>query len=202
MPRISVKEKRKLQILEALNDCLITTSFSETTIKDIAKKANVNHGVLHYYFNSKEDILLNYIDFIIERYLTIFIKWISAANKKYTSQKVFIEEALLFINKRVTLDKNISIIFIEIWEISLYNKKVRQKLKQMYQIWEQTVTDEFAKVIKDKKTAKQLSIAMIAFFEGISLLSIVFDNKEHEWKDILNNFNKLVLKTLFKQKSV
>ena len=39
----------------------------------------------------------------------------------------------------------------------------------MYKIWEQTVTDEIAKVIKDKKEAKRLSIAMIAFFEGISL---------------------------------
>jgi AcrR family transcriptional regulator len=197
MPRISVKEKRKLQILEALNDCLITTSFSETTIKDIAQEANVNHGVLHYYFKSKEDILLNYIDFIIDRYLTIFAKWISTASRKYPNQKVFIEETLLFINKRVTLDRNISRIFIEIWEISLYNKKVRQKLKQMYQIWDETVTDEFAKVIKDKKTAKQLGIAMIAFFEGVALLSIIFDDKEHEWKDILNNFNKQVLKTYF-----
>ncbi|HUN55229.1 MAG TPA: TetR/AcrR family transcriptional regulator [Smithella sp.] len=197
MPRVSVKEQRRLQILEALNDCLITTSFSQTSIKDIAKKAKVNHGVLHYYFKSKEDILLNYIDFIIEKYLTIFTKWIVTASKKYPDQKVFIEESLKFINKRVTLDRNISIIFIEIWEISLYNKKVRQKLKQMYKIWEQTVTDEFAKVVKDKKVAKRLSIAMIAFFEGISLFSIVFDGREYDWKDILDNFNKLVLKTFF-----
>jgi AcrR family transcriptional regulator len=197
MPRISVKEQRRLQILEALNDCLLTTSFSQTSIKDIAKKANVNHGVLHYYFKSKDDILLNYIDFIIEKYLTIFSKWIAAASKKYPSQKVFVEESLKFINKKVTLDRNISIIFIEIWEISLYNNKVRQKLKQMYKIWEQTVTDEFTKVVKDKKEAKRLSIAMIAFFEGISLLSIICKDKEYDWKDILDNFNRLVLKTFF-----
>jgi len=197
MPRISVKEQRRLQILEALNDCLLTTSFSQTSIKDIARRANVNHGVLHYYFKSKDDILLNYIDFIIDKYLAIFYKWISVASKKYTRHDVFIEESLKFINKKVTLDRNISIIFIEIWEISLYNNKVRQKLKQMYKIWEQTVTDEFTKVVKDKKEAKRLSIAMIAFFEGISLLSIVCKDKEYDWKDILDNFNRLVLKTFF-----
>jgi AcrR family transcriptional regulator len=197
MPRISVKEQRRLQILEALNDCLLTTSFSQTSIKDIARKANVNHGVLHYYFKSKDDILLNYIDFIIEKYLNIFAKWIASASKKYPGQKVFIEESLKFINKKVTLDRNISIIFIEIWEISLYNNKVRQKLKQMYKIWEQTVTDEFTKVIKDKKEAKRLGIAMIAFFEGISLLSIIYKDKEYDWKNVLDNFNRLVLKTFF-----
>lgn len=198
MPRISVKEKRRLQILEALNDCLTTTSFSKTTIKDIAQKAGVNHGVLHYYFRNKEDILLNYIDFIIRRYLAIFAKWISAAGSKYPRQKVFIEESLLFMNRRVTLDRNISRIFIEIWEISLYNEKVRRKLQHMYGVWEQTVTDEFAKIIMDKKAAKKLSIAMIAFFEGVSLFSVIFDEKEHEWKAVLSHFNKQVLKTFFK----
>jgi hypothetical protein len=67
----------------------------------------------------------------------------------------------------------------------------------MYKIWEQTVTDEFTKVIKDKKEAKRLGIAMIAFFEGISLLSIICKDKEYDWKDILDNFNRLVLKTFF-----
>jgi AcrR family transcriptional regulator len=197
MPRVSVKEKRRLQIIEALNDCLITTSFSKTSIKDIARKANVNHGVLHYYFKNKEDILLNYIDFIIDKYLAIFYKWITVASKKYTRHDVFIEESLKFINKKVTLDRNISRIFIEIWEISLYNKKVRKKLEQMYKVWAEIVTGEIGKVIKDKKEAKKLSIAMIAFFEGVAMLSIIFNEKEFDWKEILNNFNKLVLKTFF-----
>ncbi|MGD0277964.1 MAG: hypothetical protein ABSC11_01525 [Smithella sp.] len=102
-----------------------------------------------------------------------------------------------FINKKVTLDRNISRIFIEIWEISLYNKKVRKKLEQMYKVWAEIVTGEIGKVIKDKKKAKELSIAMIAFFEGVAMLSIIFNEKEFDWKEILNNFNKLVLKTFF-----
>lgn len=198
MQPISIKEKRRQQILEALNDCLIKTSFSQTTIRDIAKKAKVNHGVLHYYFKSKEDILLNYIDFIIEKYLAIFARWIATTGRKYPDQKVFIEQCLLLMNKRVTLDKSISRIFIEIWEISLYNRKVRQKLKDMYSIWDKTVTNEFDKIIKDKKTARQLSIAMIAFFEGIALLSTIYDDKDHNWKDILNNFNGQILNILKK----
>jgi AcrR family transcriptional regulator len=196
MQRISIKEKRRQQILEALNDCLIKKSFSETTIRDIAKKAKVNHGVLHYYFKSKEDILLNYIDFIIEKYLTIFARWIATTGRKYPDQREFIEQCLILMNKRVTLDKNISRIFVEIWEISLYNRKVRQKLKDMYSIWDKTITNEFDKIIKDKKTAQQLSIAMIAFFEGIALLSTIYDDKDHNWKDILNNFNGQILNIL------
>jgi len=34
--------------------------FDQTFIKDIAQAAGVNHGLLHYYFKSKEDILIHY----------------------------------------------------------------------------------------------------------------------------------------------
>lgn len=196
MSRFSVREKRRLQILEALNACLLEKSFSETTIRDIALKARVNHGVLHYYFKSKEDILLNYIDFVIEKYLAIFARWLSTTAKKYPDEKVFIEKCLLLMNKRVTLDRDVSKIFVEIWEISLYNKKVREKLRDMYGLWEETVTHELSRIIKDRKKARQLGIAMVAFFEGVALLSTVFD-KEHKWEDVLANFNKQVLKTFF-----
>jgi len=199
MPYSSVKETRRLQILEALNDCLLTNSFSETSIKDIAKKAGVNHGVLHYYFKNKEDILLNYIDFIIDRYVTIFRKWLPTAHRKYADKKVLIEKTFHYMYEKITLNRDISKIFIEIWEISLYNKKVRQKLKQMYRIWEQKTTDELAKVLNDRKAAKQLSMAMISFLEGISLLSVIFNDKEYDWKAILNTIQKRGLDIVFKK---
>lgn len=199
MPYSSIKETRRLQILEALNDCLLNASFSETSIKEIAKKAGVNHGVLHYYFKNKEDILLNYIDFIIERYIMIFREWLPAAHKKYADQKVFIEKTFHFMYNRITLDRHISKVFIEIWEISLYNKQVRKKLKQMYRIWEEKTTDELTQILKNRKAAKQMGVAMICFLEGVSLLSNIFTDKEYDWKAILNTVQKRGLGVLFKK---
>jgi len=56
-----IRNERKIQILQALHECLLEKPFHQTSIKDIARKADVNHGLLHYYFENKEDILLNYI---------------------------------------------------------------------------------------------------------------------------------------------
>ena len=75
MGRKSGQEEKRTRILEALHACLLEKPFDRTSIKDIARAAGVNHGLLHYYFRSKEDILLHYIDHVIARYKAMFEKW-------------------------------------------------------------------------------------------------------------------------------
>lgn len=54
MARKKVQDERRLQILKALHTCLQEKSFEKTSIKDIARVAGVNHGVLHYYFTRRD----------------------------------------------------------------------------------------------------------------------------------------------------
>ena len=68
MTKKIVREERRSQILEALHRCLLKKPIHQTSIKDIAGQAGMNPGMLHYYFNSKEDILLHYIDYVMDVY--------------------------------------------------------------------------------------------------------------------------------------
>ena len=63
MGRKPIRDKRRKQILEAVHQCVQEKPFHKTSIKDIARKAGLNHGALHYYFESKEHILIEYIDY-------------------------------------------------------------------------------------------------------------------------------------------
>lgn len=47
------KEALRLQILQAAKDCFLTDGFAETTIADIAERANIGVGTLYNYFPSK-----------------------------------------------------------------------------------------------------------------------------------------------------
>jgi AcrR family transcriptional regulator len=47
------KEALRQQILQAAKDCFLTDGFAETTIVDIAKRANIGVGTLYNYFPSK-----------------------------------------------------------------------------------------------------------------------------------------------------
>nr|HPJ07999.1 TetR/AcrR family transcriptional regulator [Deltaproteobacteria bacterium] len=174
MARKKVQEERKRQILKALDECLQEKSFEKTSIKDIARVAGVNHGVLHYYFTGKEDILLNYIDYVIADYQGQAREWLGSKDLSTYTKTGFIDEVFGFINNRITLNRGLSRIFVEIWEISLYNGEVRAKLREAYLRWIDEMGSMISGYIDDKDFARNMSIAMVAFWEGMALFSTIF----------------------------
>ena len=196
MARKRLQEERKQQILKALDACLQEKSFEKTSIKDIARVAGVNHGVLHYYFSSKEDILLNYIDYVIEYYEEQVQEWLSTKDITRYGKKEFIDELFGFVNNRITLNKSLSTIFVEIWEIALYHDSVRAKLRKAYSRWVDELVTHLSRYIDDKQFIRQVSIAMVAFWEGMALFSTIFEPGMLDIKEILKGFQERILEIL------
>jgi AcrR family transcriptional regulator len=196
MARKNVQEERKLQILKALDTCLQKKSFEKTSIKDIAKVAGVNHGVLHYYFTGKEDILLNYIDYVMDNYQAQAREFFASISPDKLTKEQYIDESFKFINGRITLNKNLSRIFVEIWEISLYNKKVKARLQETYNRWIDEVTTVILNYMEDKAYARNLSVAMVAFWEGMAMFSTIFPRNTIDIEVVLKGFQDKILEIL------
>ncbi len=196
MARKPVREERKKQILKALDQCLREKSFQKTSIKDISRVAGVNHGVLHYYFANKEDILLQYIDYVVKDFKSQMQELTASGNMPGMSQADFVREVFGFVNHRITLDRNLSKIFVEIWEIGLYNDAVRAKLRQAYVEWIQTLAGNIGGGSTDTDAASVMSVAMVAFWEGMALLSTVFENGEIRFEEVLERFQQQIIEIL------
>lgn len=196
MARKKVQEERKRQILKALDECLQEKSFEKTSIKDIARVAGVNHGVLHYYFTGKEDILLNYIDYVIADYQGQAREWLGSKDLSTYTKTGFIDEVFGFINNRITLNRGLSRIFVEIWEISLYNGEVRAKLREAYLRWIDEMGSMISGYIDDKDFARNMSIAMVAFWEGMALFSTIFPQGSLGIDEVLKGFQQRIIEIL------
>ena len=193
MARKKVQEERRQQILKALDTCLQEKSFEKTSIKDIARVAGVNHGVLHYYFAGKEDILLNYIDYVINDYQSQAREWFGSKDPAECTKAEYLEEGFRFINNRITLNKNLSRIFVEIWEIALYNDKVRAKLQEAYARWVEEMGTMLEHYVEDKAFARHVCIAMVAFWEGMALFSTVFPAGALNIETVLKGFQERII---------
>lgn len=193
MPRKSVQKERRAQILAALNTCLQEKSFQQTSIKDIARVAGVNHGVLHYYFKSKEDILLCYIDYVMEHYRSLVEEWLGARDTTGYSRRDYIQAIFEFVNHKITLNQELSRLFVEIWEIALYNEAVRKKLQQSYTLWIETLRAIIQKTAVEGMEVTNLSVAMVAFWEGMALFSTVFDRTDLGVEEVLAGFQQQIL---------
>ena len=196
MPRNNSQEEKRIRILQALDQCLQNKPFDRTSIKDIARVAGVNHGLLHYYFKGKEDILLNYIDYIIDHYLSMFEHWYRKKNLEGADERKFMKEFFEFMNDRITLNRSLSKVFIEIWEIAAYNPEVKSKLQKAYTQWADVLSGMLVRSMENKKTAHRISLAIVAFHEGVSLLTVLMDSKSIDFNDVLTVFQKTIIDML------
>ncbi len=178
MSKTVIRNERRIQILKALHQCLLEKPFYQTTIKDIAREAGINHGLLHYYFENKEDILLKYIDHTFDNYYGEFLDLFAhrTGNEVPASQKM--EEQFHWMMDEVAYNHEYARIFTEIWALAIHNSAIRQKLHELYGKWKSRIMDLIDGGANDFQTASQISLTMIAFTEGLSLFSALFSKND------------------------
>ena len=63
MPRPSVEAERREQILDAACDVIARSGVANLRMADIAKVAGVSSGMIHYYFDSKHEVVAAAFEF-------------------------------------------------------------------------------------------------------------------------------------------
>lgn len=185
MSRRSMQKQRREEIFQALDVCLQQKSFDKTSIKDIAQQAGINHGMLHYYFQNKDDILTSYIDYVIEKYLQWLEFWKEDHQESPTTEQNIFISFLEMCIQEITLDKSLSRVFVEIAEIALYKPQVREKLKSAYSIWADTMAHELKKIGLKQKDAARVGYQIVSQLEGMAMLSVIADLKDDQLESIL-----------------
>ncbi|BBO68990.1 hypothetical protein DSCA_29200 [Desulfosarcina alkanivorans] len=79
MGRKSNADQRRAEIVGALFDCLAGQGHEKVSIKAIAARAGLPHGVIHYYFKSKEDIIADLARVLVDRYSRQFDRLLAKA---------------------------------------------------------------------------------------------------------------------------
>lgn len=65
--RYKKSEVSREQVLQAAIDCLATKGFAHTSVGDIAERAGMSKGSVHYHFESKDDLLTHVLHHCLER---------------------------------------------------------------------------------------------------------------------------------------
>ncbi|MDD5225282.1 MAG: TetR/AcrR family transcriptional regulator [bacterium] len=184
--------ERKIAILEALGRCLLKKSFQDTTLKDIAKMAGITHGAIGYYFKSKEDILLNYIDYLLIKYIYFSDKsdWFKAEHLDSIPPEKITETVLQFNLGLILSSKDDLKIALELASIANYNKAVEERIKSAFAKIEKIEFDILLRSGMDQESAALLSKTMISIFAGIGMCAVALKYDDKQLADILHYLTK------------
>ncbi len=64
-PRKLAKDKQRQHLLNANIECIAKMGLSETSITHISKAANMSRGIVNFYFESKEKMMLETLDYLL-----------------------------------------------------------------------------------------------------------------------------------------
>ncbi|EDZ49045.1 transcriptional regulator, TetR family, putative (plasmid) [Bacillus cereus AH1134] len=141
MPLIVDREQVRQEILHALQQCLEEKPLLKVSMRDIAAKAKIAHSKINYYFNTKEKLLLAYIEFFAISYQSEIEYWYikykqNNANLNESSQTIvkhFIKDMVLISHQKQ------SWAFTQISTMGQYNTEIRSAIKNVYNDWRESI---------------------------------------------------------------
>jgi TetR/AcrR family transcriptional regulator, transcriptional repressor of bet genes len=68
MARKDIKDVRRTQLIEATIDSIARYGFARTTLADVARQAKLSQGIVSFYFESKEELLVATLRHMVEAY--------------------------------------------------------------------------------------------------------------------------------------
>jgi AcrR family transcriptional regulator len=169
MPRKSIAPQRRGQIIEALFQCLAEKGHESVTVKDIAKKAGLHYGVIHYYFKSKDDIVSALADSIVLKYdrrLSEHTRAIQSSSKK-------IEAALDFLVDEFIFNRRLNRVFYNFVQMAFENKTVRSALRRQLRTYRRSVAEVIEEGLRsgeiEVSDTEQSASLIVSLIEGMAL---------------------------------
>jgi AcrR family transcriptional regulator len=134
-------------LLDAAEQLLVEVGYAGITTRRIAETAGVNHGLVHYYFGSNENLLVRALERFTERL-------IERQRELYAADEPFVEKWRTAMRYLVSEDFTYEKIWLELQALGWNHPDLRERLVRVNEEWRAVVTEAF------EEPHRELGIAM------------------------------------------
>jgi AcrR family transcriptional regulator len=125
-------------LLDAAERLLVEAGVAAMTTRKVAEAAGLNHGLVHYYFGSVEQLLIRVLERFTERL-------IDRQRQMYAADTPFLEKWRTAMSYLVD-DRPYQKIWLELQALSWNRPDLRERLAQVHLEWQEVLTEAFAPV--------------------------------------------------------
>ena len=115
-------------LLDAAERLLVEVGYAGITTRRLAEEAGVNHGLVHYYFGSNENLLVRALERFTERL-------IARQRELYASELPFIEKWRTAMRYLVSEDISYEKIWLELQALAWNHPELRERLARVNAEW-------------------------------------------------------------------
>ena len=123
-------------LLDAAERLLVEVGYSGITTRRLAEEAGVNHGLVHYYFGSNENLLVRALERFTERL-------IGRQRELYAADMPFVEKWRTAMRYLVSEDVTYEKAWLELQALAWNNPDLRARLERVNAEWRAVLTEAF-----------------------------------------------------------
>ncbi|MCL5256675.1 MAG: TetR/AcrR family transcriptional regulator [Chloroflexi bacterium] len=170
----TASSSRLEQIVTAAQRCLARDGYANVSIKDIAQEAGVAPGLLHYYFDSKEDLLVAAVQQAARRYREEFFSQLHISPDPARSLATSIE----WVGRKLKEDPTWFLLLFELYGLSLRDERIRAELLRMLREERAMVTDVVSEILATSPerlgfSPESLGTLILSVFDGVSIHALI-----------------------------
>ena len=124
-------------LLDAAERLLVDVGYAGVTTRRLAEEAGVNHGLVHYYFGSNENLLVQALERFTERL-------IARQRDLYASNEPFVEKWRTAMRYLVSEDATYEKIWLELQALAWNDPGLRERLALVNAEWRAVLTEALA----------------------------------------------------------
>src|ERR687895_2148749 len=115
-------------LLDAAERLLVDIGYAKITTRRLAEEAGVNHGLVHYYFGSNENLLVRALERFTERL-------IARQRELYAADMPFVEKWRTAMHYLVSEDVTYEKVWLELQALAWNNADLRERLARVNPRW-------------------------------------------------------------------
>jgi len=131
-------------LLDAAERLLVDVGYAGITTRALAEEAGVNHGLVHYYFGSNENLLVR----ALERFTAGLI---DRQRELYAADMPFVEKWRTAMRYLVSDDVTYQKIWLELQALAWNNPDLRERLARVNAEWRTVLTEAFTEPHRELK---------------------------------------------------
>ena len=136
VPKTAARAAAEEALLDAAERLLAGAGYASVTTRRLAQEAGVNHGLVHYYFGSNENLLVR----ALERFTG---RLIARQRELYAADLPFADKWRTAMRYLVSEDVSYQKIWLELQALAWNNPDLKARLAQVNAEWRAVLTDAF-----------------------------------------------------------
>jgi AcrR family transcriptional regulator len=167
-------DEKAQAILQAARRCISERGYAAATIAEIAAEAGVSRGLLHYYFDSKEELLAQVVRSGTDAYLTLMGSMFGQSDSADDLARLLVTATQTILLN----DPAFVSLSLECWTLARESPMVAREMQDLYRQLRDSVTKglreaESRGIIKPAIPVEHLSALLLAMGDGLVMQILI-----------------------------